>query len=154
MLGLLSNINIRIPIIHNQSNHTPLIKCESCDETFKKNCDLELHIQRSHFSVEMFECDKCGKQFVLKWRLRKHQDIHNNQNIRKCHYYNNNKKCPFEAIGCMFEHSFSGKCQHGERCNKNLCTFQHETCIDSEHVKEENIKIIRKLLNCSVLMML
>ena len=36
--------------MHNQSNHTPLIKCELCDETFIKNCDLELHIQRSHYS--------------------------------------------------------------------------------------------------------
>ena len=58
--------------MHNQSNHTPLIKCELCDETFKKNCDQEILSQRNHFSVEMFECDKSGKQFVLKWRIRKH----------------------------------------------------------------------------------
>ena len=72
--------------MHNQSKHTQRIKCDECDETFGKNCDLESHIEQSHDSVNKFECDKCGKNFVLQWRLKKHQDIHTNQNIRKCHY--------------------------------------------------------------------
>ena len=91
--------------MHNLSNHTPRFKCKTCDEAFEKNCDLESHIEKSHGSVKKIECDKCGKEFVLKWRLKKHQDMHTNQNIRKCHYFNNQKKCPFEAIGCMFVHS-------------------------------------------------
>ena len=87
---------------HNQSNHNKLIKCKSCDKTFENNCDLELHINENHDSAEHLECVKCGKRFVLEWRLKKHQEIHTNKNIRKCHYFNNQKCCPFEVIGCTF----------------------------------------------------
>ena len=110
---------------HNQSNHNKLIKCKSCDKTFEKNCDLELHFNENHDSAEHLECVKCGKRFVLEWRLKKHQEIHTNQNIRKCHYFNNQKCCPFEITGCMFVHSLSGKCSHGEKFTTKLCSFQH-----------------------------
>ena len=130
--------------MHIQSDHRHKIKCESCDQTFKKNCDLESHIERNHDSVEKFKCDKCDKCFVLKWRLKKHQDIHTNPNIRKCHYYNNQKHCPFEIIGCMFDHSLSGKCNHGEKCTKKLCTFQHDVQVVSENEREENVEDIKK----------
>ena len=113
--------------MHNQTNHAPQIKCESCDEIFEKNCDLEYHIERSHKFVEKFECEKCCKTFVLKWRFKKHQENHTNQSIRKCHYFNNQKCCPFEIIGCMFLHTLSDKCKYGGKCTKKLCSFQHES---------------------------
>ena len=34
-------------------------------------------------------------------------------------------ECPFEAIGCMFDHSFSKNCKFGSKCEKALCSFQH-----------------------------
>ena len=92
---------------HNQTYHTPWIKCKLCDKTFEKTCDLESHIKVDHDSVETLQCEKCDKTFALAWRFKKHQDIHTNKNIRKCHYYNNQKCCPFEVIGCMFDHSLS-----------------------------------------------
>ena len=112
--------------VHIRSNHTAKIKCKLCDEVFKKNSDLEMHIEQNHESAEIFDCNKCDKKFALKWRLKKHQDIHKNQNIKKCHYYNNKKSCPFELIGCMFEHSPSGKCKFGNSCKNKLCSFEHE----------------------------
>ena len=126
--------------MHNHLEHTPHIKCESCEETFAKNCDLESHVEKCHDSVEKFECIKCGKIFVLKWRLIKHQDIHNNQRVRKCHYFNNLKNCPFEAIGCMFDHSLSEKCIYGNKCTIKLCAFQHEKHVEGEKEQEENVK--------------
>ena len=104
---------------HNQTYHTPWIKCKLCDKTFEKTCDLEFHIKVDHDSVETLQCDKCDKTFALEWRLKKHQEIHSNKNIRKCHYFNNQKCCPFEVIGCMFE-------KYGEKCNKKLCSFQYK----------------------------
>ena len=52
--------------MHNQSKHTLWIKCGSCEETLENNCDLEADVKRSHDSFETFECDNCGKTFVLK----------------------------------------------------------------------------------------
>ena len=129
--------------MHNKSDHTPQINCESCEETFQKNCDLESHVERCHDSVEKFECDQCGKIFVLNWRLKKHQDIHTNQNVRKCHYFNNLKYCPFEFIGCMFDHSLSGKCIYGNKCTIKLCAFQHEKHVEAEN-EEENVEVSNK----------
>ena len=125
---------------HNQSNHTELTQCKSCDKTFRKACDLELHIKDNHESAGHLECDICGKTFVLKWRLEKHQDIHINKNIRKFHYFNNQKCCPFEAIGCMFAHSLSEKCKYGEMCTKKLCSFQHQKKDVTENEHEDNLE--------------
>ena len=80
--------------IHNQSDHNPWIKCDSCDATFEKICDLEVHVEITHDSVEKFQCEKCCKTFVLKWRFKKHQELHTNTQIRRCHSFNNQKHCP------------------------------------------------------------
>ena len=72
----------------------------------------------SHDSIEKYSCEHCDKQFVLKWRLQKHQQIHTQHKTKKCHYFNNGKICPYENIGCMFEHSSSELCKYGIQCNK------------------------------------
>ena len=125
---------------HMRSTHsdTTKIKCKFCDNVFEKNSDLENHIKRNHDSMEKFDCNKCDKKFALKWRLRKHQEIHEKMNIKKCHYYNNQKSCPFELIGCMFEHSLAGKCKFGKMCKNQLCSYEHENenfkCEDCDFV--------------------
>ena len=120
---------------HDKLNHTlTQIKCNSCEKVFHRNCDLERHLDKEHKLLK-FECEKCDKSFVLKWRLIKHQKIHNSENIKKCHYFNNQKKCPFEQIGCMFLHLPAGKCGNVESCNKKLCSYEHENI----NVNEEDI---------------
>ena len=104
---------------HNDKYHPNRIKCNACDQEFKINSDLELHIQTNHDSREKYSCEHCDKQFVLKWRLQKHQQIHTQHKIKKCHYFNNGKICPYENIGCMFEHSTSELCKYGIQCIKN-----------------------------------
>ena len=110
---------------HITENHVHKIKCKTCDDIFDKNSELEAHIKSYHNSIEKFECDQCAKSFVLKWRLEKHQEIHKDKNIKRCHYFNNQKDCPFEEIGCMFQHTYSGICRYGEKCKKIMCSFQH-----------------------------
>ena len=112
--------------IHNLEYHKQTIKCKLCPETFELNCDLEVHVKRNHVSEEKFDCDICGKSFALEWRMKKHKQIHTNQTLKRCHYFNNDKSCPFEEIGCMFEHSFAGICRYGGKCNKTLCSYQHK----------------------------
>ena len=124
--------------------HPRKIICKLCDETFKENCDLEEHINLHHGSTEKFDCKDCGKTFVLKWRLQKHEENHINSNIKKCHYFNNNKDCPYEKIGCMFAHSPSEMCIHGKSCKNLLCSYQHTPEIiidDGLHTEDESDNI-------------
>ena len=109
---------------HDKSNHTD-INCKSCEKVFFKSSDLEIHLEQEH-KAERFKCKRCEKEFVLKWRLNKHEKIHNSQNVKKCHYFNNEKQCPFEKIGCMFEHSLAGQCRNGDLCKRKLCSFEHK----------------------------
>ena len=51
-------------------------------------------------------------------------------------HVNNNKKCPFEDIGCMFAHKVSGMCTFGKLCKTKLCSFQHK----HEHEIETNFQ--------------
>ena len=96
-------------------------KCKMCEKTFTKNVELERHI-KIHHEAEPFECEKCGKTFVLKWRLRKHLSVHETRIY--CHYFNNDKECPFEEIGCKFKHNISPPCK-SEGCNNLLCQYRH-----------------------------
>ena len=61
----------------------------------------------------------------MKWRLLKHKSIHDSDKNRPCHYYNNNKVCPFEELGCKFAHKISGECKYSKACKNKLCSFEH-----------------------------
>ena len=89
--------------------------------TFEQNSDLERHIEEEHEKNRKYECYKCGKTFALRWRLGKHQESHGSSKNKKCHYFNNNKVCPFEEIGCMFAHIVSDMCMFGQKCSHKLC---------------------------------
>ena len=111
---------------HVKEEHPRKIRCLSCEEVFNKNSDLEAHIKTYHETIETYKCDICEKTFVLKWRLNKHQENHTSLTTKKCHYYNNKKECPYEDIGCMFEHVLSEMCIFGKNCQNKLCSNQHE----------------------------
>lgn len=118
-------------------DHEQKVKCNKCEETFERNCDLEEHIGTKHETTEKYDCDQCEKTFVLEWRRNKHREGHDTV-IKKCHYYNNKKRCPFEKLGCMFGHMYSGPCKYGTRCSKKLCTFQHDQAEDDSDKNMKN----------------
>ena len=91
---------------HISSYHSNRIKCEFCTKDFSKNNFFEVHIKTEHEEAEKFKCEICEMTFVLEWRLKKHRNIHTEQatNMKFCHYYNNNKTCPFSDLGCIFRH--------------------------------------------------
>ena len=83
---------------HMKANHNKFSKkeCTVCGKMFMKNHVLEAHL-KTHNEIQPFFCDMCDKKFYSKWRLEKHISGHN---INKfCHYYNNQKFCPYEEIG-------------------------------------------------------
>ena len=61
----------------------------------------------------------------MKWRLDKHEKAHTLENIKFCHYFNNEKNCPYEEVGCMFKHEQSQVCRYKDNCSNKLCQFHH-----------------------------
>ena len=120
--------------------HVEKMKCKSCDKIFFKKCDLEIHIKTEHEIAEDYKCEHCDKTFVLEWRLLKHQSNHSNIVTKKCHYFNNNLECPFEELGCMFEHAVSEMCKFDKKCTNNLCSYQHSMLGKKPHPEESNKK--------------
>ena len=102
-----------------------LVECNTCGKTFKRFSDLEHHIKVSHVDHQGFKCDICKKSFILKWRLQKHVVLHNNQNITACHFFNNEKICPFEEFGCKFLHIIYQSCKFGKTCQRIKCPYRH-----------------------------
>ena len=128
---------------HDNSKHCEHpITCNSCEKRFSKSSDLEDHLEKEHRVERSFGCEKCNMQFMLKWRLHKHMNIHKEKgvNIRFCHYFNNFKPCPFEKLGCMFKHESAPNCNFKEKCSKNLCQFQHT---EEEFKKGDNCKFFK-----------
>ena len=117
---------------HIKEEHQAEIICRFCDSTFKLKSELEVHIKSWHQEEKGFECEECGKSFVLEWRLRKHMNLHTAIDIKACHYFNNDIKCPFENLGCMFAHHLAGLCKFGKNCKNKLCSYQHKKESDDE----------------------
>ena len=84
--------------------------------------------------VESFQCKVSDISFALKCRLLKHENAHSMQNVKFCHYHNNNKQCPVEEIGCMFRHEESKLFLYGIECKNRLCQFRHEKQVVGETV--------------------
>ena len=121
---------------HKKSEHPKKINCKYCDDIFDQTYKLEKHLEK-HKNKE-FKCEQCEKQFHLEWRLKKHQISHELKTMKNCHYFNNEKPCPFEEIGCMFRHEKSDKCKFNKLCKNKLCPYQHENQTLLEKEKEPN----------------
>ena len=106
--------------------HPKSFACRMCDNTFETSVGLELHLN-SHDLPKQFKCDVCEKAFHMKWRLEKHKKQHEVEVVKYCHFYNNNKFCSYEELGCMFRHNQAPICNRSNRCKNKLCQFRHET---------------------------
>ena len=101
------------------------IKCKICEQVFDRISDLDEHVTTIHNKSKNSKCDFCGVEYALKWRLKEHMSSDHKQMQRTCHYYNNEKMCPNEPIGCKFAHLEAAFCIYGELCNRNKCPFRH-----------------------------
>ena len=94
-------------------------KCDKCDHKFNSLNELEDHMTTRHEGW-IKSCPKCGKDFYSKLRLKYHIEGHQVKR-RRCHYYNNGKDCPFDKLGCKFDHAFSKNCREGLSCEARMC---------------------------------
>ena len=99
--------------------------CSKCDTTFRHSFALEEHLVTIHESEKPFECDLCKVKFVLKSRYMIHKNSHRELNTRKCHYFNNEKLCPFAKMGCKFRHEDASYCKYSNNCERPMCQYKH-----------------------------
>ena len=100
-------------------------ECNNCSESFESSYSLERHIISVHKKEKSYKCDLCETSFLFNWKFKKHMRIHQVKTKRKSHYYNNDKKCPFEQDGCKFAHEVSEQCKFIEKCKKTKCQYRH-----------------------------
>ena len=97
-------------------------KCEECEKCFKDENKLQNHRDKMHVK---FECDECEKVFKYEAVLEKHKEAAHEDFQLFCHYYNNDKDCPFDDE-CMYIHEDSENCKFGRNCARGLCMYKHE----------------------------
>ena len=109
-------------------------ECEECGKCFKEELHLENHMKRVH---RKFECDECDKVFKYEANLEKHvAAVHEDVELY-CHYYNNDKECPY-GDECIFMHEESENCKYGKTCDRVMCMFRHDVEGDSDDESAES----------------
>ena len=58
---------------------------------------------------------------------------------RFCHYYNNQKNCPYEDIGCKFKHEWAPDCKF-LTCKNILCQFKHTNVLEYGEKAEDDLE--------------
>jgi hypothetical protein len=123
-------------------NDSKVIKCNLCEKSFHRFADLEMHIRSNHEKHQVFKCDQRDKCFVLNWRLRKHMKIHTEEFGKHCHYFNNNRKCPFEELVCKFLHAEAKICKLESKCRRRLCPLRHSDVVNTQN--DVNVSILEE----------
>ena len=78
--------------------------------------------------MAIIDCDKVLRYEAL---LKKHKEAAHEDVELKCHYYNNDKDCPFEDE-CIYIHEESENCKYAQSCERKLCMYKHEEALDEE----------------------
>ena len=98
---------------------------------------MENHTVVEHAIKKKQKCSVCDKTFLLKWRLMKHMKGHS-QPTKTCNYFINAIECPFEELGCKFQHAHS--------TNDEKCSQPYKYVEDENATFVGTILMIRKAL--------
>ena len=72
-----------------------------------------------------YPCDQCNKKFKYESTKLKHTQVaHNNETWIFCHFFNNNKKCPY-ADQCFYAHEEADICKFENKCERSNCMYKH-----------------------------
>lgn len=61
-----------------------VLTCNTCHETFNRKKDYSIHIKQH--GNDRYQCIQCCKFFPTKYRLRRHEEIHNDVPSYQCSY--------------------------------------------------------------------
>lgn len=109
-------------------------KCDHCGKVFNEQWKMTAHLK----TCKQNQCEMCDKTFKYEELKKKHMLItHENFRIY-CHFYNNEKTCPYDKE-CVFLHEESQICKYGTLCERTYCMFKHGKKKESDvSVSNEN----------------
>ena len=110
---------------HMKADHPCKFNCNYCDLKFSNRFNLEEHLVDVHEKKKNIQCDQCDIKFLSNWKYAKHLMLHQETSRRMCHYFNNNKECPFEKSGCKFAHKDAPRCENNNLCTRTMCQYKH-----------------------------
>ena len=64
--------------------------------------------------------------------------------IKLCHYFNNDKPCPYDEVGCKFKHETAPECRCNLKCTFKLCQFTHTTKKGEEVVHRQELETLNE----------
>ena len=132
----------------NREKCTKRKSCNECDETFLLTSDREKHMVNVHGAGKVYCCDICKKTFYLEWRLRKHVEGHGG-NVKVCRYFKTGQNCPYEEVGCKFQHKKS-QTRENENAVKGPESFRKNEGSDNMITDEPNESVeLTRGDNCS-----
>lgn len=123
-------------------------KCKVCDLEFKMARNLKIHMRRhrtntkSHDVSNLFQCDKCDKNFQTKSSLNEHIKIHINEAPFKC---------PYCAKIFMLTSSFKDHIQKHENIETHQCPFCSKSFIKARYLQQHLVRHIQKLDDGNIL---
>ena len=120
---------------HSKNKHAGSLKCDVCGKVFDEEWKCNAHI-KSH---NIFPCDNCEKVFNQEGTRSRHKTAVHEQIRIYCHFYNNNKNCPFESQ-CIFLHEDSQECKYGKICERVNCMYKHVNDENDVEGEEEMIE--------------
>ena len=146
-----------------QNKEIPSLKCHKCSKIFQCSEDFKKHMIKHRNKSDTFNCDLCELEFNEEWKMlahkknhinfkcekcdknfhfqvlkEKHMNISHGNKLIYCHYFNNNKNCPYEE-NCMYIHDDSEICKYDSKCARNLCMYKHS--FDQADITECDINV-------------
>ena len=119
---------------HKEEGCSSEFECDECGKNFKDEERLQIHKEKWHAK---FECDECEKVFRYETVLEKHREAAHENTELFCHYFNNDKDCPFDE-NCLYIHEESGNCRYGNTCERRMCMFKHEESKDLDEESDDD----------------
>ena len=105
---------------NDKDSKTRVFKCDHCDSEFKEKWKMNAHLKKH----EKHKCEQCEKSFKYLDLKKKHILI-SHENVKLyCHFFNNDKTCPFDET-CIFLHEDARFCKYDGICERNFCMFKH-----------------------------
>ena len=131
-MGKVDQNDIQIKELNEHMEHRNLtekmIAFQICDLVFKIKNQLKKHNKKDHEAGEGEKlCNYCDTKF--------------NEN---CHYFKNQKSCPYEELGCMFQHEDSPMFRFQEKCLKDMCQYKHK---DDNEQNDKDVKAETGMFN-------
>ena len=111
-----------------------VFKCDQCEKVFNEEWMMSAHL-KTH---KKYKCEKCDKTFKYLDIKKKHVLIRHENTKLYCHFYNNQKTCPFDEE-CIFLHEDSKYCKYDLVCEQKFCMFKHRNNVEPEKDDENDI---------------